>query len=96
MAEKRDEIANLAHKRTELAHERTLLSYFRTSATLLLFGVAFLGFREKSPFYLYGGWVAIVLGILFIIVAIHRALHHQREIRKIERIFKMKLLHKKK
>ena len=96
MAQKLDVRTHLAHKRTELAHERTILAYFRTATALILFGVAFLGFQEKSPFYLYGGGTSMVVGSLFIIVAIHRMVHHQREIKKIETFFKMKLHHKKK
>jgi uncharacterized membrane protein YidH (DUF202 family) len=85
LAEKR---THLAQKRTELAHERTIMSYFRTAATIILFGIAFLGLSKTGADLLfYSGVAAVTLGLLLFVVAIFRSVKHSREINRIKEFF---------
>lgn len=85
LAEKR---THLAEKRTELAYERTVMSYLRTAATIILFGIAFIGFsKAKYDFFYDAGWTALIAGILFTMIAIVRGIKHSNEIRKIQNFF---------
>ncbi len=89
MNQKKDDVQNyLAEKRTELAQERTVLAYFRTAASLFLFGIAFIGFQEQAKVLYYSGRVAIVLGIIFVIIALMRGWKHQIELLQIKERFK--------
>jgi len=55
----------LAIERTKLAQERTHLAYIRTGITLILGGTFIIGyFPEGSP-YLYVGYAALVIAVLF-------------------------------
>lgn len=85
MSEKR---TRLAEKRTELAYERTVLAYIRTGATAVLFGVAFLGFSEvRHDFFFYAGIFAVVLGVIFILLAVRSSIRHLDEINRIKSFF---------
>ena len=88
MKENQNEKTYLAHKRTELAHERTVLAYFRTVASLFLFGIALIGFSQQPDIFFYGGWVSLILGLFFLIVAIKRFSKHNKEIKNIRIFFK--------
>jgi len=88
-----DKLLNLARKRTELAQERTILTYIRTAATLVLFSIAFFGLSAtKWDFFFTSGAIAILIGVIFLIIAAIRWLKHSREIEEINAIF----YHKKK
>ena len=55
----------LAVERTKLAQERTHLAYIRTGITLILGGTFIIGyFPEGSP-YLYVGYIAIIVAVIF-------------------------------
>lgn len=84
MAEKRTKFAGT---RTTMASERTMLAYFRTGTALILFGLAFLGFQEKSQWFVWTGWTAVGVGVFFLVVALWRTLRHQKEIKRIRRVF---------
>jgi uncharacterized membrane protein YidH (DUF202 family) len=85
LAEKR---THLAEKRTEMAHERTILAYLRTAATVILFGVAFLGAAQDwGVFFTYAGWTSIMVGIFILIIVFFRTLKHSRELRVIKEFF---------
>ena len=86
LSEKR---THLAEKRTELSYERTVLAYIRTAATIIMFGVAFLGLSEnKGDMLFYSGLIAITLGVLFLVVAMISGTKHLKEIRNISFFFK--------
>jgi len=55
----------LALERTKLAEERTQLAYIRTGITLLLGGLAFVGYFRTDPFFSYVGYATIVVAVLF-------------------------------
>ncbi|MFH1064977.1 MAG: DUF202 domain-containing protein [Nanoarchaeota archaeon] len=85
MAEKR---THLAEKRTELAHERTVLAYLRTAATIILFGIAFIGLSgARGDFFFYAGRTAVAMGVLFLIAAAISGLRHSHEISLIRTFF---------
>ncbi|MBD3210557.1 DUF202 domain-containing protein [Candidatus Micrarchaeota archaeon] len=65
-AEKQASLRNeLAVERTRLAEERTHLAYIRTGITVILGGIFFIGyFPEGSPF-LYIGYAAIIVALMF-------------------------------
>ena len=81
-----DEQTLLAHKRTELAHERTTLAYIRTAASLILFGIAFIGFEGQSRLFLYVGFTSLAFGFIFLFVAILSYRKHNKEIGNIMRL----------
>jgi uncharacterized membrane protein YidH (DUF202 family) len=88
-----DKNTELSEKRTEMAYERTVLAYLRTSATIILFGVAFLGFAEtRSEFLFYAGIVSISVGVFFGFIAFHRGLVHLKEINRIKEYFLYKII----
>lgn len=99
MAKKRDEgldkQTELAQKRTEMAYERTVLAYLRTSATIILFGIAFLGFTKEKGFLFYAGIVSIVIGVSLGIIALDRTFKHSREIKLIKYYFVEKIIRKR-
>lgn len=73
----------LAIERTKLAQERTHLAYIRTGITLILGGSFFIGyFQEGSPF-LYIGYAAIVVAVLFEIYGFY---NHQKTKRFIDTV----------
>ncbi len=79
---------HLAEKRTELAYERTMLSYLRTAATLILFGLGFLGLSEvKGDFFNYTGIAAIIVGATLLLFSIRSAIVHSQEIKKVKDFF---------
>jgi len=57
----------LAQERTLLANERNTLAYIRTGFSAFVLGIASLKFFEGDIFFLYAGWVAVVVGVLFIL-----------------------------
>lgn len=57
----------LAQERTILANERNTLAYIRTGFSAFVLGVAAIKLFESDGFFLYAGWIAVVIGILFII-----------------------------
>jgi uncharacterized membrane protein YidH (DUF202 family) len=83
-----EKVSHLAEKRTEMAHERTILAYIRTAATIILFGIAFIGSSKTwGNFFFYLGWIAIGIGLLILIMVIFRTLKHSREIKTIKDFF---------
>ncbi len=66
-ADKRTELAqertDLAHERTKLARQRTKQAYIRTSLSLILAGLAFLGFHIHQWWFLFVGTVSLACGI---------------------------------
>ena len=84
LAEKR---THLAEKRTELARERTWMAYIRTGTTVILFGLAFIGFSKENMFLFYSGVGAIIVGFIMIINAMQRTVRHTHEIEKIKSFF---------
>lgn len=82
MTEDSDESrTQMSHKRTELAYERTVLAYFRTGASLILFSFAFLGFSEGRPLFLYGGYTALIAGVLFLGIGVIQGRKHLNEMK---------------
>lgn len=85
LSEKR---THLAEKRTQLSYERSVMAYIRTAITLTLFGIAFFGLSKVSGDFFYSAGIgAIIIGMVFAIVAIERAVKHSKEIKKIEGFF---------
>jgi len=83
-----EKLTHLAEKRTELAQERTINAYVRTAATVILFGMAFVGFSgEQGAFFLYGGWIAIFVGFGFIVQSIKQSVKHSKDLARIKRFF---------
>jgi uncharacterized membrane protein YidH (DUF202 family) len=82
MAEQRTQ---LAEKRTKLARERTVTAYIRTSATIILFGFAFVGFalESGSKIFFYTGLGAIILGGIIGLLAVQRGISHSKDIQRI-------------
>ncbi|PIZ73943.1 hypothetical protein COY07_01380 [Candidatus Peregrinibacteria bacterium CG_4_10_14_0_2_um_filter_43_11] len=60
----------LAQERTILANERNTLAYIRTGFSSFALGIAVIKLFENDGFLLYGGWIAVVIGILFIILGL--------------------------
>ena len=60
----------LAQERTILANERNTLAYIRTGFSAFVLGIAGIKLFEKTGFFLYAGWIAVVMGILFIVFGI--------------------------
>ena len=60
----------LAQERTILANERNTLAYIRTGFSAFVLGIAAIKLFEDDVFFLYTGWVTVVIGILFIIFGI--------------------------
>jgi len=58
----------LAQERTILAYERNSLAYIRTGFSAFVLGIASIKLFENNTFYL--GWIAIAIGILFVILGI--------------------------
>ena len=50
----------LALKRTQLARDRTILAMIRTSISLMLPGIAFIGFADKSEIFYPIGITSII------------------------------------
>jgi|GEM_PF-1860057 len=74
----------LAIERTRLAQERTHLAYIRTAISLLLGGIFFVGYFQhpESPF-IYIGYAAIIVGVLF---GIYGFYHHKQTKRFVDTI----------
>jgi len=60
----------LAQERTILANERNTLAYIRTGFSAFVLGIAAIKLFEDDGVFLYAGWVAVVVGVLFIILGI--------------------------
>ena len=60
----------LAQERTILANERNTLAYIRTGFSSFVLGIAVIKLFENDGFLLYAGWIAVVMGILFIILGL--------------------------
>jgi uncharacterized membrane protein YidH (DUF202 family) len=60
----------LAQERTVLANERNTLAYVRTGFSAFVLGIAAIKLFEREGFLLYAGWIAVVIGILFIILGV--------------------------
>jgi len=85
LAEKRTE---LAEARTDMAHKRTVMADLRTCSTAILFGLAFLGFSEtRGDFFFISGIIAIIMGIVFLMAAIHSLFKHSKRIKEIKEFF---------
>ena len=61
---------HLAQERTILANERNTLAYIRTGFSAFVLGIAGIKLFESDGFFLYAGWIAVVIGILFIILGL--------------------------
>ncbi len=61
----------LAAHRTFLSNERTWLGSLRTSLTLFVAGVTFIKFFDSQILTIVG-WIFIPLGVIYIILGIHR------------------------
>jgi len=57
----------LAQERTILANERNTLACIRTGFSAFVLGLASIKLFESNVFFLYGGWIVVLIGILFII-----------------------------
>ena len=68
----------LAYKRTQLARDRTILAMIRTSISLMLPGIAFIGFAEKSEIFYPIGIASIIVGIFFLILTIRFYIKHTK------------------
>ena len=66
----------LALKRTQLARDRTILAMIRTSISLMLPGIAFIGFADKSEIFYPIGIASIITGIFFLILTIRFFIKH--------------------
>ena len=66
----------LALKRTQLA--RTILAMIRTSISLMLPGIAFIGFADKSEIFYPIGISSIIVGIFFLILTIRFYIKHTK------------------
>jgi uncharacterized membrane protein YidH (DUF202 family) len=66
----------LALKRTQLARDRTILAMIRTSISLMLPGIAFIGFADKSKIFYPIGITSIITGIFFLILTIRFYIKH--------------------
>ncbi|MBU2638646.1 MAG: DUF202 domain-containing protein [Nanoarchaeota archaeon] len=85
LAEKRTHLAEI---RTELAYKRTRSADLRTSLTMILFGVAFIGFSQlRWDFFFIAGLLAVGFGCLFLIIAAVGWAKHSREIKRIKVFF---------
>ncbi len=93
LADKRTQLAEI---RTELAYRRTISADLRTTATMVLFGVAFLGFaEEKGSFFMISGAIAILVGIVFLLGALNSWMLHSKQISLIKVFFDKMLKAKK-
>ncbi len=81
------ELAELAHIRTDLSRERTVLSYIRTATSLILFGIAFIGFQKQYHWFIYVGWASVLFGVLCLAVSVHRAMIHRKRHRWLKSLF---------
>jgi len=60
----------LAQERTILANERNTLAHVRTGFSAFVLGIAAIKLFENDGFFLYVGWIAVAIGILFIILGL--------------------------
>ncbi len=60
----------LAEERTLLSNERTMLSYVRTSLATLVLGFVLLQFSSNNQKFLIGGYSALVLGTILLIIGL--------------------------
>lgn len=78
----REKLTKLAKERTKLAYERTIMAYVRTATTVVLFGMAFLGFSKTIGDFLYwSGIASIAVGVLFLLLAIYTSTTHYKKIK---------------
>ncbi len=56
----------LAQERTILANERNSLAAVRTGFAAFALGAAFIKLLEQDIFFVYAGWVSVLIGTLFI------------------------------
>lgn len=73
----------LARERTLLASERNTLAYIRTGFSSFILGIGLINFLQENPVYLYVGWAAITVGILFIVSGIFLSIRRKNKIKKI-------------
>ena len=57
----------LAQERTILANERNTLAYIRTGFASFVLGVALIRLFNEDMIFVYGGFIAVLIGALFII-----------------------------
>ena len=60
----------LAQERTILANERNTLAYIRTWFSAFVLGIAAIKLFENDGFFLYAGWIAVLIGVLFVTLGI--------------------------
>ncbi|MFH2028489.1 MAG: DUF202 domain-containing protein [Nanoarchaeota archaeon] len=85
LAEQRTHLAQI---RTELAYKRTINADLRTSATMILFGIAFIGFsKDRWDFFFISGICAIIVGIIFIVTGAKEWVKHSNRIQDAKEFF---------
>ena len=60
----------LAQERTILANERNTLAYIRTGLSSFVLGIALIKLFEEHIKYVYAGYGAAILGLIFIVLGI--------------------------
>lgn len=89
LAEKRTHLAEI---RTRLAYRRNMSADLRTSATLMLFGIAFIGFSEQRwDFFFNSGITAVSVGIIYMIAALRILIETSKKIRSVVNFFEHKI-----
>jgi putative membrane protein len=76
-----DDINSLALQRTTLAAERTILAYVRTALAFLIAGASLIQFFDAVSYHVVG-WLLLLLGIITVLVGIHRSLRMYRNLRR--------------
>ena len=71
----------LAQERTILANERNTLAYIRTGFSAFLLGIGLIKLFANQTMFVYSGWAAIILGIIFIVMGL---VYHPIRERKIK------------
>lgn len=57
----------LAQERTIMANERNTLAYIRTGFSSFVLGIALIELFTKDLVFVYGGWLAIFMGLALIL-----------------------------
>jgi len=84
LAEKRTRLAEI---RTELAYRRTMSADLRTASTMILFGIAFIGFSKVIwDFFFTAGTIVIFVGVIYLVSALSVLWKHSRLIKSLKKI----------
>ncbi len=60
----------LAQERTILANERNTLAYIRTGFASFVMGIALLKLFDENVLFVYGGWLSVLMGAVFILLGL--------------------------